>query len=174
MNSVVQLFTMCGTFAPIEPRSSSGSPLPPAATESSRPQDIDAVIVAVWDTCIAGSRWTLARQADIYLEKPMFAPMEYPESSRRCQNNGSSGGQQQRHALREAGRFVDSGARTVNMVRTLWNANRLPPLQAHACPDGMRGRAPPLEKPEGLGGTCAAAYYRYGISITNPTSTSCS
>jgi predicted dehydrogenase len=126
-------------------------------------KDIDAVIIAVWDhmhcamavdACQAGK--------DVFLEKPMtLHPMEGHQIVKAVRDNRRilQVGTQQRtypHFIEAKERFVDSGLLgRVNMVCTLWNANRAYRHYTPApCPAGMREVwcwPPGMEKkPDGL------------------------
>ncbi len=112
-------------------------------------KDIDAVIVATWDHM--HSRITvdaLHAGKDVFVEKPMTSlPMqgvEVVEAARETKKLVQVGMQQRSisHFVEAKQRFFDTGAiGTVNMVRTVWNANggylTKPPAGTEQKPAGL-------------------------------------
>ncbi len=112
-------------------------------------KDLDGVIVATWDNMHAEITVAACRAGkDVFVEKPMTSlPMQghaVVRAAREHQRIVQVGTQQRSMAnfIEAKRRFIDSGRiGQVNMVRTIWNANRGYLEQA---PPGMEQKPPGL------------------------------
>ena len=112
--------------------------------------NIDAVIVATWDHLHAQITVDACRAGkDVFVEKPMTSlPMQGHEVVRAVRETKRivQVGTQQRsmaNFIEAKQRFLDSGAiGQVNMVRTIWNANR---GYLEKVPPGMEQKPPGLD-----------------------------